>query len=56
MRNGAPLLELSSYPFSKYINLVDDVDLANMPTYRIASRGNVLQHKCDAGIDYGAQR
>ena len=25
---GAPLLELSSYPFSIYMNLVADVDLA----------------------------
>ena len=26
---GAPLLELSSYPFSKYMKIVTDVDLAN---------------------------
>ena len=25
---GAPLLELSSYPFSKHMNFVSDVDLA----------------------------
>jgi hypothetical protein len=29
VRNGAPLLELSSYLFSKYMNFVADVNLAS---------------------------
>ena len=29
VRSGAPLLELSSYPFSKYTNFVADVNLAS---------------------------
>jgi hypothetical protein len=34
IRNGAPLFELSSYPFSKYMNFVADVNLASSPLHK----------------------
>ena len=37
---GAPLLELSSYSFSKYMNFVADVDLAMSPLHKPRMIGN----------------
>ena len=43
MRNGAPLLELSSYPFSKYMKFVADVDLASSLLHK--SRREIRKNK-----------
>ena len=48
--NGAPLIELSSYPFSKYTNFVAVVDLASILLHKLRreiSKNEVQQTDSD---------
>ena len=51
VRNGAPLLELSSYPFSKYMKSVADADLASYPLHKSRKEIWKMRWWCNKNTD-----